>query len=151
MKLIESSDTVNFPEGVKFSLKNRVVKVTGPRGTLTRDFRHLNIEITQEGANVLRVRKWFGIRKELAAIRTVCSHIENMIKVGFCRIKDLKHANYFKGVTHGFRYKMRSVYAHFPINITLQENSTVVEVCALNVLIKNNQKDERMKSKTEKP
>ncbi|CAK5091566.1 unnamed protein product [Meloidogyne enterolobii] len=112
MKLIESSDTVKFPEGVKFSVKNRLVKVTGPRGTLTRDFRHLNIEITQEGANILRVRKWFGIRKELAAIRTVCSHIVNMIK----------------GVTKGFRYKMRSVYAHFPINITLQEKGEVIEI-----------------------
>ena len=81
MKLIESSDIVKFPEGVKFVVKNRLVKVTGPRGTLTRDFRHLNIEITQEGPLTLRVRKWFGIRKELAAIRTVCSHIENMIKV----------------------------------------------------------------------
>lgn len=81
MKLIESSDTVKFPDNVKFSLKNREVKVTGPRGTLTRDFRHLNIEIAREGPKLLRVRKWFGIRKELAAIRTVCSHIENMIKV----------------------------------------------------------------------
>lgn len=90
MKLIESSDTIKFPEGVKFQVKNRIVKVTGPRGTLTRDFRHLNIEITQEGSNILRVRKWFGIRKELAAIRTICSHIENMIKVIFFFFNDLK-------------------------------------------------------------
>jgi len=112
MKLIEASDTVKFPENVKFVLNNRLVKVTGPRGTLSRDFRHLNIEIVREKHNLLRVRKWFGIRKELAAIRTVCSHIENMIK----------------GVTVGFRYKMRSVYAHFPINISLQEKNTTIEI-----------------------
>lgn len=53
-----------------------------------------------------------GIRKELAAIRTICSHIENLVK----------------GVTKGYRYKMRSVYAHFPINISLQEKNTMVEV-----------------------
>jgi large subunit ribosomal protein L9e len=112
MKLIQSSDIVKFPEGIKFVLNNRVVKVTGPRGTLTRDFRHLNVEIVREKKDIIRVRKWFGIRKELAAIRTVCSHIVNMIK----------------GVTKGYRYKMRSVYAHFPINISLQEKNTVVEV-----------------------
>jgi len=112
MKLIESSDIVKFPEGVKFLLNKRIVKVIGPRGTLTRNFRHLNIEIIKEKSNVLRIRKWFGIRKELAAIRTVCSHIENMIK----------------GVTVGFRYKMRSVYAHFPINVSLQEKNTVLEI-----------------------
>jgi large subunit ribosomal protein L9e len=33
-----------------------------------------------------------------------------------------------KGVTKGYRYKMRSVYAHFPINIALQDKGTLVEV-----------------------
>jgi len=70
------------------------------------------VEVDRVGKNKLRVRKWFGIRKELAAIRTVCSHIENMIK----------------GVTRGYRYKMRSVYAHFPINIAIQEKNTLVEI-----------------------
>ena len=28
----------------------------------------------------------------------------------------------------GFRYKMKAVYAHFPINITVSENNTLVEV-----------------------
>ena len=39
-----------------------------------------------------------------------------------------------KGVTKGYRYKMRSVYAHFPINIALQEKNTIVEVCKLLLL-----------------
>uniref|UniRef100_A0A0K0DFB3 Large ribosomal subunit protein uL6 n=1 Tax=Angiostrongylus cantonensis TaxID=6313 RepID=A0A0K0DFB3_ANGCA len=112
MKLVESSDTVSFPEGVTFTVKNRIVHVTGPRGTLRRDFRHLHMEMERIGKNQLRVRKWFGVRKELAAIRTVCSHIQNMVK----------------GVTKGFRYKMRSVYAHFPINVTLQDAGRTVEI-----------------------
>ena len=28
----------------------------------------------------------------------------------------------------GFRYKMKSVYAHFPINVVITENNTHVEV-----------------------
>ena len=97
---------------VEFLVKNRLVTVKGPRGELKRSFRHLSVEMDRVGKNKLRVRKWFGIRKELAAIRTVCSHIENMIK----------------GVTKGFRYKMRAVYAHFPINVSIQEKNTLVEV-----------------------
>ncbi|VDN50988.1 unnamed protein product [Dracunculus medinensis] len=112
MKLIESSDTVKFPKDVSFTINKRVITVTGPRGTLRRDFRHLSMEIQRVKKDTVRVRKWFGVRKEVAAIRTVCSHIENMIK----------------GVTKGFRYKMRSVYAHFPINVSLQEKSSVVEI-----------------------
>merc|ERR1719443_870283 len=51
----------------------------------------------------IRVDIWGGNRKELACLRTVTAHIENMIK----------------GLTKGFKYKMRFVYAHFPINGTI--------------------------------
>jgi len=56
------------------------VTVKGPRGVLRRDFRHMSIDIKKTKKDVLMVEKWFGIRKELAAVKTVCSHIENMIK-----------------------------------------------------------------------
>jgi len=65
---------------VEVSVKSRKVIVKGPRGTLRRDFRHLNVDIKKIGKNQLLVEKWFGIRKELAAVKTVCSHIENMMK-----------------------------------------------------------------------
>merc|ERR1712078_286721 len=51
----------------------------------------------------LRVDLWFGTRKQVATIRTICSHVENMVI----------------GVTRGFLYKMRFVYSHFPINVSL--------------------------------
>merc|ERR1719510_385443 len=62
--------------------------------------------------NTLKVEKWFGKKKELAAVRTVCSHIQNLIV----------------GVTRGYKYKMRAVYAHFPINCAISEEGTLVEV-----------------------
>ncbi len=64
------------------------------------------------GKHRLRVQKWFGNRKELATVRTICSHIENMIV----------------GVTKGYQYKMRTVYAHFPINVTTSQSNSVVEI-----------------------
>ena len=112
MRQIESSDVIVFPDNVTFTVGKRNIKVKGPRGELTRSFRHASLDLCREGKNGLRVRKWFGTTKELATIRTICTHIKNLIK----------------GVTLGFRYKMRSVYAHFPINIAIQEKGSLVEV-----------------------
>ena len=33
-----------------------------------------------------------------------------------------------KGVTYGYKYKLRAVYAHFPINCSISEAGTLVEV-----------------------
>lgn len=52
----------------------------GPRGTLSRTFKHLAVDLEMDGKKKIKVIKWFGKRKELAAVHTVCSHIENMFK-----------------------------------------------------------------------
>lgn len=63
------------------SVNSRVVTVKGARGTLVRRFKHINVEMELFGKKhkKLRVKVWFGNRKQLACIRTVCSHINNMI------------------------------------------------------------------------
>merc|ERR1711957_483239 len=75
-------------------------------GVITRDFKHINMDMQKIGESNLRVEIWFCSRKQLACVRTICSHIENMIV----------------GVTQGFLYKMRFVYSHFPINVDVKGN-----------------------------
>ena len=94
---------MKVPAGVTVEVKARKVSVTGPRGTLTREFKHIQIDIVKQDPETVRVDMWFGKRKAIACIRTICSHIENMIT----------------GVTKGYLYKMRFVYSHFPINVSL--------------------------------
>lgn len=55
---------------------------------------------------------WHGGRKHLACMRTAKASVANMIK----------------GVTVGFQYKMRAVYAHFPINIIIADDKKSVEI-----------------------
>ncbi|KAL1823953.1 hypothetical protein ACET3Z_010731 [Daucus carota] len=117
MKTILSSETMDIPEGITIKIKAKVIEVEGPRGKLTRNFKHLNLDfdlITDEttGQKKLKVDAWFGSRKTTAAIRTALSHVNNLIV----------------GVTKGYRYKMRFVYAHFPINASIGSASNAIEI-----------------------
>merc|ERR1712216_670322 len=75
---INSSKECEILPGATVEIKARVVTVKGKRGSLTRDFKHLNVEIYQSknaktGKPVIVVEKWFGSKKELAAVRSLRS------------------------------------------------------------------------------
>jgi len=61
-----------------------MVRVTGPRGTLCRNFRHTALDMAVVG-NKVQVELWEGTRKTLARIRTVVSEIKNLI-VGVTKV-----------------------------------------------------------------
>ena len=117
MKTILSSETMDIPDGIKIKVNAKIIEVEGPRGKLVRNFKHLNLDfelITDEetGKRKLKIESWFGSRKTSAAIRTALSHVENLIT----------------GVTKGYRYKMRFVYAHFPINASITNANRSIEI-----------------------
>eukprot|EP00518_Triparma_eleuthera_P003550 CAMPEP_0182462392 /NCGR_PEP_ID=MMETSP1319-20130603/6673_1 /TAXON_ID=172717 /ORGANISM="Bolidomonas pacifica, Strain RCC208" /LENGTH=192 /DNA_ID=CAMNT_0024661819 /DNA_START=57 /DNA_END=635 /DNA_ORIENTATION=+ len=107
MKTVLASRTISVPEGVEIEIKAREVTVKGPRGTLFKSFKHINMDLKklvgEDGQVTIRLDVWFASRKQLACVRTIMSHIDNM----------------FIGVTRGFMYKMRFVYSHFPINVAI--------------------------------
>lgn len=80
MRTINANQCVKIPRGIEAHVKSRIVTIKGPRGVLKRNFKHLSLDISMVSPRTLKVEKWFGAKKELAAVRTVCSHIQNMIK-----------------------------------------------------------------------
>jgi large subunit ribosomal protein L9e len=92
---------------VSVQIKARKVTVTGPRGKLSKDLSHLAVNFSHPKKNVIGIEIHHGARKNVAALRTVRTLISNLIV----------------GVTKGFKYKMRYVYAHFPINVNIDKNS----------------------------
>ncbi|KAF1826547.1 ribosomal protein L6 [Dissoconium aciculare CBS 342.82] len=120
MRYIYSQESLTIPEGVKVHIKTRQVTVEGPRGKLTKDLGHLAVAFSHPEKNIINIELHHGSRKNVATLRTVRSLINNMII----------------GVTKGFKYKMRYVYAHFPINVNLskQDDTGLYEVEIRNFL-----------------
>jgi len=114
MRDVLQTEELDIPEGVQVAIKSRIITVTGPRGTLTKNVRHIDMDVrlAKGTTNKVLLAVWQGGRKHVACLRTVKSLIQNMIT----------------GVTKGFLYKMRAVYAHFPINCIIQGNGDAVEI-----------------------
>lgn len=105
MKYIQTDQILDIPEGVSVQIKSRIITVTGPRGTLTKNLKHIDVSFTKISNRAIKITVHNGDRKHVAALRTVKSLIANLVT----------------GVTKGFKYKMRYVYAHFPINVNVVE------------------------------
>jgi large subunit ribosomal protein L6 len=86
------------------------VTVSGPKGTLTKDFSHAKVYIRRDDSNVL-VESYIKGRRGKSVCMTVASHIRNMIK----------------GVTEGFVYKLKIVYSHFPMSVKVERDKVIVE------------------------
>ncbi|KAF2855819.1 60s ribosomal protein-like protein l9 [Plenodomus tracheiphilus IPT5] len=101
MKYIHSEELLEIPEGVKVSIKTRNVV-----GKLSKSLGHLAVSFTHPKNNLIKIELHHGSRKSVATLRTVRTLINNLII----------------GVTKGYKYKMRYVYAHFPINVNIEKN-----------------------------
>ena len=111
MVKILAQESVKIPQGVTVTVAARHVTVKGPRGELKKDLSHLMLDmrVVEKGSRFL-VRRWFGQRPEIACINTCKSAVRNMIT----------------GVTKGFRYKLRFAYAHFPINVSVENGNVEI-------------------------
>merc|ERR1711982_288302 len=112
-KTLVSEESIKVPKGIKISIKAKKVEVTGKNGTLKRDFKHLPIELwLANSGHEVRARMYFAKSKQLSMLRSVCSHINNL----------------FDGVEKKFQYRMRLVYAHFPINANIIAGGKILEL-----------------------
>merc|ERR1719329_1767833 len=110
---IKTERSVLVPNKVKVALKGRNVSVEGPRGKLFRSFKQsLTFTKTKKNAKTyINVTLWDGNRRSNATVRTVASHIQNMIN----------------GVQFGFVCTMKLVSAHFPINLNIAKDGGDVQ------------------------
>ena len=102
--------TITIPEGVEAKVDGRKVLIKGPLGRIEHDFSHAPISIKHEEGQ-LKVEASWPDKKINAMVGTISSHIKNMIT----------------GVVKGFRYKLKIVFAHFPMSIKIQNKEVLIE------------------------
>jgi large subunit ribosomal protein L6 len=103
-------DEIEVPDKVQVTVDGPTVKVKGPKGEVSRRLRDPRVTIVKKGNNV--VVSCATLRaKDRALVGTFSAHIRNMLV----------------GVTEGFEYKMKIVFAHFPIKASVKGNEFVVE------------------------
>lgn len=104
-------ENIAIPEGVTVSLDGNVLKVTGPKGELSRSFNHPRVNVVVDEEEVHVSSEYPRIRDK-AMVGTYAAHIKNMVK----------------GVTQGFTYGLKIVFSHFPMKVSVNAQEKRVEV-----------------------
>jgi large subunit ribosomal protein L6 len=94
---------VEAPASVKIAKEGNILSVKGELGTVKKDFTKLPATITVEG-NKITVKPYGKRKRDLAVTNTARSIIQSMIK----------------GVEKGYTYKVKIIFAHFPISVKVK-------------------------------
>jgi large subunit ribosomal protein L9e len=95
MRDVLKTEELDIPEGVTVAIKARIITVTGPRGTLTKNVQHINMDIklAKGKKNKVLLAVWQGGRKHVACLRTIKSLINNMV-IGVTKVLCVVRFNY---------------------------------------------------------
>jgi len=102
-------EEIEIPNGIEVELKEGLIKVKGPLGTLERKYDPRKLYVTMEDRKITLMVQW-PRKKEKAYVYTIASHIRNM----------------FTGVTRGFKKKLIKIHVHFPMRVKVDEKNKVV-------------------------
>jgi large subunit ribosomal protein L6 len=102
--------TVELPPGVSASVKGRVLSMKGPNGSATKEYQRIPVDMEVKGNQVI-VKPFTGKKKDVISANTTSSILRAMVH----------------GVTKGFEYKMKVVFAHFPVTVKVKDDWVVVE------------------------
>jgi large subunit ribosomal protein L9e len=88
MRDVIQTEELVVPEGVTVDVKSRLITVTGPRGTIKKNVRHVNmdIQLVKGKDNKVSLAVWQGGRKHNACLRTIKSLISNMV-IGVTKVR----------------------------------------------------------------
>ncbi|MBI3859952.1 MAG: 50S ribosomal protein L6 [Thaumarchaeota archaeon] len=102
--------SVELPEAVTASMDGRTLTIKGKLGETKKNFEKININVDLDGNKVV-LTPFSKKKKDRVIVNTVSSLINNMAT----------------GVTEGYTYRLKVVYAHFPISVKTKGDEILVE------------------------
>jgi large subunit ribosomal protein L6 len=106
----EITAEVEAPASVTIRKEGNFIEVKGKLGKVKKDFTKLPATVTVEG-NKITIKPYGNRKRDLAVANTARSIITGMIK----------------GVEKGYTYKLKIIFAHFPISVKLKGREVYVE------------------------
>ena len=89
MRDVIQTEELDIPSSVEITIKSRLISVTGPRGTLNKSVRHVDMDIVKVSngkSTKVTLAVWQGGRKHVACLRTIRSLINNMV-IGVTKVR----------------------------------------------------------------
>ena len=105
-----TSTTITLPDEVSATVDHLDLTVEGPDGSVTRRLWYPDIDVSVEDSEVV-IETDTEDAKTAATVGTFESHVRNMVH----------------GVTDGWEYRMEVHYAHFPMQVEVEDSEVVIE------------------------
>ena len=102
---------MQIPDGVSVEVVGNIVKISGPKGTITKKLplvKGVKIEMKD---NKIVVSSEVDRRKYRAIVGALIAHIRNCIK----------------GVQEGYTYKLKICFSHFPITVKVEKGRVIIQ------------------------
>jgi large subunit ribosomal protein L6 len=107
-----STETVDVPKGVTFTVHGRRLHAKGPLGTIERPFPSDALELRAGSGHVtITLRLPAHRKRSQALLRTWAAHVQNLAG----------------SLTLGVEARLKIVAAHFPMKVQVRENHILIE------------------------
>lgn len=111
-RVVHVRQEVEISQGVKVDLSGMRVRVDGPLGFIERDFSHAKDVLLHLDEGKFVVEAFNADKRAHSVVNTIASKVRQMMT----------------DVLRGYRYRMRVVYAHFPMSVKVNEKEQVVVI-----------------------
>ena len=101
---------VEVPSGITVTFQDNTISIQGKLGTVRKDVTKLPVNIVINGNRIMISP--YGNRKKDRAISNTCKTIIRKM---------------IRGVEKGYTYKLKIVYAHFPISVKVKGNEVHID------------------------